>query len=873
MNAPPAWLEAVARWLLRRRFPAEAAQEVGGDLAELWIERARSGRRDLRRAYVRDLAGVLARRRRVPSAGLDGRGPLPGEGAFLVIADFRHALRGFVRHPMFFSVTVFTLSLGIAASTTIFSVADRVLMRPLPYPDAASLYVIEEPPITFAGGRMDVAPGALELGVLSAAGMFAEGGVNLDGPTGPIRVPATLASPGFFTTMGVPPALGRYYSSAENVDGANDVVVISHGLWQRLGGERAILGSALPVNARPFRVLGVMPEGFTFPGRTDVWLPVFSDRQVTGQAFAPIAIGRLAPGVRATDAEASLDRYQAGRYPAGVDVSPTALVPLHDDLTAAVRPRVLLLATAVALLLVVSCSNVAGLLLSRVAGRQAEFVLRRALGGSRWRLTRQLLAESLLLSLVAGAIGASAAVVMTRAIPRLIDQPLPGLDTAVDGHLLIIALVTSIGTGVLFGLAPGLAASGLSAASVIRASATASGSRSWRAFRAALVVGQLAIAVVLLALTGSTVQTMLRLSRVDLGFGNPDATALEVTLPLERYGAPERATAFYREADERLRAVPGVTRVAATGVVPGDESVGVGLRLVPAGAESAGTEDMPFATLLHASPHYFETMGIRLVRGRGFAEQDAAGAPGVVVVSESEAQALWPNGEDPIGRLVEISGPREARYEVVGVVSDVRLSGPDSDRPMRQFYRPLLQAPPFGTMTFVIESRLPPGTVIPAVRAALADVDAALPVYDVMPIGDISARFLRAHRVTMALMASFAAFTLLLASVGLYGVMSQLVALRTREIGIRIALGADRRRLLRGIVGQGVRLAAIGVVAGLVAASLVSRLIASFLPTLDPLAWSTLGLDALVLLVVTVAATWLPARRAAAVDPLVALRE
>jgi putative ABC transport system permease protein len=363
---------------------------------------------------------------------------------------------------------------------------------------------------------------------------------------------------------------------------------------------------------------------------------------------------------------------------------------------------------------------------------------------------------------------------------------------------------------------------------------------------------------------------MVRLARVDLGFGNTQALALEVTLPQERYDSPARVIAFHRDAAERLRAVPGVRRVGATGVLPGDRALGVGLRVTPAALPADQADRIPFAIMLYASPDYFRAMGVRIVKGRAFTAADAAGAPPVMIVSESEAAAIWPDGRDPIGEIVTLG--RATTFEVVGVVSDVRLRGPDTDSPVRQFYRSILQSPPFGPMVFVVDAGTPPLALVPAMRAALADVDPDLPMYNVQPVAAITTGFLAAHRLAMTLMGGFAAMTLLLAAVGLYGVLAQIVSQRTREIGIRIALGAGTARLLRGVVLHGLGLAAAGIALGAAAAGIAARLIRAFVPSLDALAWTTIAADAMVLLVVALVATWIPARRAASVDPLVSLR-
>jgi putative ABC transport system permease protein len=360
---------------------------------------------------------------------------------------------------------------------------------------------------------------------------------------------------------------------------------------------------------------------------------------------------------------------------------------------------------------------------------------------------------------------------------------------------------------------------------------------------------------------------------VDLGFGNAEALGFQVTLPMERYQGPEQVMQFYREATERLRAVPGVRQVGATGVLPGDRSSGVGLRLTPPGLPDAEAQDYPFASMLFGSPDYFGAVGIPILRGRSFLPGDAVGAPRVTILSESAARSLWPDGREPVGQLVEISGSSSRQLEVVGVVADVLMRGPEAAPGRGQFYQPMLQATPFGSMAFVVDAGVPLAGLAEPLRLALAEVDPSLPPYSVRPVHEISSGFLSTHRLATTLMGGFAVMTLLLASVALYGVLAQLVTQRTRELGIRIALGADGGRLLRGVVGEGLRLALVGIVVGGAAAGVAARLIAAFVPALDSPSWPAIAVDGGILLAVAALASWIPARRAALTDPLVALRQ
>jgi predicted permease len=873
-SVPPRWLMAIGRGLLRLRVRHERRHELEGDLVELWIARAAAGRRSRRRALLRDVLGLLRRPPRpAPAAGdrtQRGAG-MRIPASFGLWHDVRHAVRLIRRQPLFATLTVTTLTLGIAGSTTIFTAVDRLLLRPLPYPEPASIVAIENPLFSFEGAGMASHPGMLRAGVLSAAGLYATGGLNLDDSFDPLRVRAAAAEPGLFGALGVAPRIGRVYTADEARDATAPVAIISAGLWRRHFGSRLdILEQTISLNRRRFRITGVMPAGFTFPDSTDVWIPPFADRQLTGDSFAPAVVARLAPGVPIAAAEATLQQFERERG-APADQDPIRLRPLQDELTRTVRPILLVLAVSVALLLLVSCANVAGLLLSRVTSRQSEFVIRRALGGSRWRLGRLLLVESLVLSLAAGAIGAAAAVALLRAIPLLLDQPIPDVELAgVDARLLLVAAGLSTITGAIFGLGPGIAAGARPAADLLRASATASAGRFGRWFRHGLVAGQVGAALVLLVVMGSTVTRLLDLSRVDLGFDGRGTIGLDITLPLAAYAQPRSATDFYDRAAAHLRAVPGVTHVAATGRLPGDRSIGVGLPLKEAGTPA---QDRPlFASMLTATPDYFDTLGVRRVAGRAFTADDRAGAPPVVVLSESAAVALWGDARAAVGRSVEV-GVRPVSAQVVGVVADVKLHGPEATpREARQLYRPLHQAPPFGTMAFAVRGRLAVDSIAPELRAAIAAADPGLPIARLASIEDVVSQFLSAQRLSMTLMSAFAMVALAMAVIGLYGVLSTLVAQQTREIGIRIALGADRSALRRRVVQAGFRVAAAGVALGALAAGSASALIATFVPSLDPPTWGAIGGCAGVLLAAAIVAAWVPARRASGVDPIQALR-
>jgi predicted permease len=872
---PPGRLLAAGRWLLRRRLPPDLAEEADGDLRELWARRAAAGRRGLVAAYLVDLAGLVLERR--PGAV---PGPVRSRHArikdvFDMRHDLRYALRLIRRQPLGSSVTIATLALGMAASTGIFTTVDRLLLQPLPYPEPARLMAVHNVPFSFAGGGMDVASGARALDVFDGIGVYAEGGLKLDRDGAALRLPAGVVSPGFFEAMAVTPQIGRVYTYDDMAATDHAVAVISDGLWRRLfGADPAVLDRPLYINRRAFRILGVMPRGFTFPGASDVWIPVFSDRQATGSAFAPDVVARLAPGMSPEAAVAALERFSAerGAPPPDDDSQRVRLTPLQAELTQPVRPTLLLLTASVGLVLLVSTTNVAGLLLARVTERQAEYVLRRALGGSRWRLVRLLTVEALVLAGLAGVLGTMLAAATLRSVATISTSGVPPMDLGIDARMLAIALAVSLTAGFLFGLAPGLAAASQAPAQVMRASSTATASPRWRRVRHALVLVQVAAALVLLAVTTTTLQTMARLSRVDLGFRGDSVLGFTVTLPLATYSGPETIPLFAEQALARFRSLPGVVSAGATGRLPGDRTTGVGLPLWLPG-ELEGDRPRRSFSALAASPGYFDAMGIRILAGGDFTETDVRGAPPVIILSESAVRALWPDGRSPIGLTVRQGVPPQAVLaEVVGVVADVLLRGPIAGARPEQMYRPVAQLPPFGSLSFALRASVEPASIVPSVRAALAGVDRTLPAYDIRPMRDVAAGFLSAHRLAMTLLGLFATLTLTLAAVGIYGVLAHLVAARTRELGIRVALGADASRLQRGVVLSGLRLAGSGVAVGLLLTGVAARAVSAFVPDLDAIEWRMVGLDATVILLIAAVAAWFPARRAASIDVAGTLR-
>ncbi len=870
----------VVRRVLRLRVPAARLEEHMGDLAELWARRGSSHQRARTLRALRDIAGFLwhtntATRNRHARGSLWTR-VTHGLGALW--HDGRYAFRLMRRQPLVSTLTLVTLTLGISASTGIFSTVDRLLWRPLPFPHPQQLAIVIDPLFSFADNRMAPSRQMAALPVFDGIGLYAEGGVNVEGLGVPVRANATVASPGFFSALAVPALMGHTYTQEEDVPGANAVVVVSHRFWrQYLGGDVTALTRPLVINRRPFRITGVMPESFTFPGATDVWLPSGTDHQVTGQSLAPTVIARIATGIPWADVDAALvalEHELGAPEPNPNEATKSRLVGLQETLTTDVRPTLLLLAISVGLVLLVAATNVAGLFLARVSRRQPEFALRLALGSGRWRLLQLMATDAACYAAVAGVAGTLLSVVAIRAFTALGDPSWAAADAStVDGRVLVIAVAVSAVGALVFGLAPGLAAWAQPSARALRSGATATPGRRWRWVRHGLVVGQVAAALVLLSVATATTGTMRRLAGIDLAFDGRGVVGLDVTLPDATYEQAPARMRFAEQALARLSALPGVLSVGATNRLPGDRSVGVGNQLrLPGEVRAADTPPL-FFLQLSASPGYFDAMGTPVVEGRSFTTGDREGTPPVAIISESTARRLWPDGRSPIGLRIETGFRTAVSLEVVGVVPDVRLSGPQVTSPALHVYTPIAQGAQFGALSFAVKTTGDPLAIASAVRSAVADVDASLPVYNIHSMEQVAHDFLSAQRLATALMGGFALVTLVLAGIGIYGVLAQFIEQQTREIGIRVALGADPYRVRRTVTALALRLAGTGVALGAAASGLAATLVASYVPRLDQVSWTTVAVHAGVLFGLAIIAAWIPARRASAIDPIRALRD
>jgi predicted permease len=802
--------------------------------------------------------------------------------------DLRYAARMLRRTPGFAAAVLAIFALGIGATTTIFSFVNAVLVRPLPFEDSARLVVVQPEGPSAAVMPADFLDWHLHnRGFLNLAAI-ASATVNLTDAGEPEQVRAAAVTAAFFEVMRATPLFGRTFRPGEDRPGSDDVAVIGAGLWRRrFMADPGVIGRRLTLDNRPVTLVGVMPDGFDFPrdlspfamGRSrpiDVWTPLILHPGDRSNAFLRV-IGRLRSDWRLDQADADMDALAARLAPLAPPdrrVERVHVASLRDRIVADVRPLLLVLSGAVGLLLAIACSNVANLLVARGAARQKELTLRAALGASRWRIVRQLLMEALLLASLGGMAGLVLAFQGVAALRSAIPPgSLPRLEEiVVDRQALVFTLITSLATGLIFGLLPALRSSRTDAGATIKDHGATTTPRptllNW------LIAAEVALTFVLLVGAGLLIHSFWRLTGVDPGFEPGRILTASVTLPETAYDTSAAMTRFSSEVLARLDGAPGVAEVAAVNWLPLGGSLIRGTFLVE------GVREIPPAAAVVSkpavSPGYFRALGIPLVSGRDFDARDGPSSPGVVIVSASLARALWP-GADPLGkRLTSGFGPPEEQpwLTVVGVVGDVKQTGL-GDETLPAVYMPLPQAPrPFllRRLTFVVRTTGEPAAVAPLLRGAIRRVDANLPFDRVETMSALVGTSVSEPRFRSTVMGLFAAAALALVGAGVLGSVSYSVARRTREIGVRMALGAAPRGVLRLVIGQLLWVTAAGLAVGVLAAVGLTRLLARFLFAVGPTDPITFMAAAVVLVSAAAAAAYVPARRAARVDPLIALR-
>jgi len=801
--------------------------------------------------------------------------------------DLRYALRMLAKNPAFTSIAIVAIALGIGANTVIFSAVDAVLLRPLPFKNPEQLVMIWEN-ATHLGFPKDTPSPANFLDWQKQAGSFTgmaamvERSFNLTGVGEPERLDARRVSANLFELLGVRPLLGRTFVLDDDKPGTH-VVLLSYSLWQRrFGSDPSVIGRAITLNGESYTIIGVMPASMHLPGsgnwKDQVCVPIAfpaEEAASRGSHFLEV-LARMKPGVTLKQAQAEMDTIAARlaqQYPDHNKRRGAVVVALHEQVVGDIKPALLVLLGAVGFVLLIACANVANLLLARGAVRQKEIALRLALGASRSRLTRQLLTESLLLAMFGAGFGLLLALAGIRALKTMIPATTSQVQTInIDARVLIFTAVVTMLTGIAFGLAPAIQGSHLDLNNTLKEGGRDSaGSSKGNRARGILVIGEVAVSFVLLIGAGLLINSFVHLRNLHPGFRVDHLLTMKVDLSEVKYPDGYRRAAFFDEVIRRVRALPGAQSAAVAGNLPltynGDSTI-IRVEGIP-----DPPPDQQLDVIFRAiGPGYFDTMGIPIIRGRDFTDHDNANSKDAVIVSEKTAQHFWP-GQDPIGKRLKpgLSKSDSPWREVIGVVKDVRQNDLIAP-PKMQMYLSYPQLRNLAANALVVRTSIEPTSLAGSVRDAIWSVDKDQTVADIDTMDHIVAEAVARQRFSMLLLGLFAGLALLLASVGIYGVMSYSVAQRTREIGIRIALGARRGDVLKMTVNQGLKLVSIGMMLGLAAAFLLTRVLASLLfgiSATDPITF--LGIS-LVLLAVAILASYLPALRATKVDPIIALR-
>jgi predicted permease len=834
-------------------------------------------------------------------AGLPHRTGRAARGASWIetsLSDVAYAVRLLRKDPAFAAIAIATLTLAIGASTTVFSVVNAILLKPLPYPHAERIVLpwrlaprgVDVGFHDLPWGRRDFQTFARQTTAFESFAAFVGDGVNLTGAGEPVRVATARVSARFFPALGVSPAIGRVFADAEDHPGREREVMLGHRLWQeRFAADPGIVGRAIDLNGAPYVIVGVMPAGFTFPRASEmpgsfsfpkeaeIWVPLaLEDGPVKrGEPSELAVIGRLRPGVSARQAQAELDLFASQmdrQFPQAKGWFESDVRSLQRQVTGDTRRPLLLLLGAVCAVLLIACSNVAHLLLTRSLARARELGVRAALGTARGRLIRQLVTESVVLSLLGGVGGTLLALEGIDGVKAFGPASIPRLgDIALDVRVLLFAMGASLVTGIAFGLAPALATIRGSLSALLReGSGRAAGGAGRSRLRGALLISQVALALVLLIASGLLVRTFTHLLAADAGFRAEHVVTFELTLPASTYSTQDRMVALYHAALDRLRTIPGVESAAVGETVPmggAGESTGVRIPDRPVTRD----QERPFAAYTIVSPEYFSAVGTPLLRGRSFLESDTAASMPVAIVNRAMAEKYWP-GQNVLGKAV---GVPIAPFDmaIVGIVADVKhltlreAPGPELYVPYTQKPWPSMQ-----TMHVAVRVKGDPAASIAAMRGAIAGVDPHLPLANVSTLSAIVGDAVAQPRFSMWLISVFGAVAVALACVGLYGAVSYSAIDRTQEIGIRLALGAQRREILGMVLGQGMRWTIIGIAAGLAVASAGLRAMERFLYGVQATDAATFGAVSVGLFLMAVLACYVPARRATRVDPLVAMR-
>ena len=803
-----------------------------------------------------------------------------------MLKDVRYGIRSLLKRPGFTAIAVITLMLAIGVNTTIFSVVNAVLLRALPFRDPQQLVSVYKP--ATANGLPGIAAYQYlawhdQQKSFEDVAAFTDDNYNFTGLGEPERISCAEVTANLFNTLGVQPIRGRGFVAEEDRPGASNVAVVSEAFWQRrFGRDESILNKSLTLNDKPYRIVGVMPAGFRFPGEFDIWLPLALDpvKEFQGDIFSLVeVVGRLKPKANVQVAQTELDlisRAAAQPMKEPSTPAPVELMPLQQQLVGGVRLTVLILWGAVGLVMLLACVNLAGLMISRTLARQREMAVRAAVGARRWQLIRQLLIESVVLGLAGGALGLLIAVWSTRAIGSLAPE---GFATSVydlnniplDWRVFSFTLALSVVAGIVFGLAPALTASRPDLIQTLRNSRS-SGLTSFglRSFRGWLVVAELSLAMVLLVAAGLLVRSFNKLTGIDTGFDHQNVLTAQISLPRSRYKKPEQTVAFQQELLQRVKALPGVQSAGTINHTPLHGFSLIVFTEIEGYTIRDREKETPVGVGL-VSPEYFQTLRIPLLSGRNVDQRDGPQMQKVALVNQAFVQRFFPQG-DALGKRVGFGCEQKERLcrTIVGVVGNIRQESL-TDNVAAELYLPLAQMPMNG-MTLFVRTSSDPLSLAAAVRGQVLAVDKDQPLYDVKTMARRVSDATAVSRSVTILFAAFALLALVLGSVGIYGIVSHAVTQRTHEIGVRMAVGAQMRDILRLILKHGIVLVVSGVAIGVAAALVLTRFLATLLFGITPTDTLTFVIVSLVFFLIAMFASLLPARRATKVDPLVALR-
>ena len=800
----------------------------------------------------------------------------------MLIHDLRYAARMMLRQPVFTVVAVVALALGIGANTAIFTVVNAVLLRPLPYESPESLVWLwdTQPQLATAPTSLpDFIDWRNQNQSFEYLAAYQSGNMFVDDGNGAVDTPVGLVTPDMFSLFRVQPVVGRTFTEEEMQPGRFRVAVISQSMWQRnFGSDPTVLGQTVQLSGAAYTIIGVLPAGFGFPNEAQLWrpLPIDPKRLDRGPHFLRV-VGRLRPGVTLAHAQAEMSTIAsrlAQQYPEKIAGHGIKLELLSDVVVGDIGTALFVLLGAVGFVLLIACANVANLQVVRASARQKEIAIRTALGASRGRIIRQLLTESILLAVAGGAAGFLMAVWGIESLVSLSADTIPRVrEIGIDARVASFTALISLLTGVVFGLAPALQVSKPDFTDALKESGrSTSGSRRNR-LRSLLVVSEIALSLVLLIGAGLMIRSFARLNRVDPGFNPDNLATMGVTLLRTTYPEDNQVAEFYSQLLERVSVSPGVKSAGAIAELPLSGS-NISDYFTIEGRPAIPREQRPLAECRTITPNYFESMEIPLMRGRDFAETDTKKTPNVAVINEAFAHQHFAD-EDPLGHRIILQGQFRDPLLIVGVVGNVRDFGLD-EQPTPEIYYPYLQNPLNETynrsMTIVVRTKSDAAAMTDSLRAELLSLDKTLPVYALKPMTEYLRDSLSRRRFNMVLLSVFAAVALLLAAVGIYGVISYSVAQRTHEIGIRVAVGAHARDILRLVVGQAMSLTLVGVALGLGASFALTRVIESLLFEVSPTDPLTFAVIASVLTGVALTACFVPAHRATKVDPMVALR-